>query len=169
MKSDKFYYEVEGINEENKRLFHSIHKTLNEGVNRFVVGILAEIGDGDGENGGKGSLYNCLDEIRDMVNEHFINKETPFCYTYSGCDFFIAKIGGTQFEPLDILRDKNNQCWIVQYVNNEMKNITLLFVDGIQKKTISFSEVNDGYYYRYIGRSSGFINGKGIPYRTDTP
>jgi len=55
-------------------------------ASRFCAGlVISELGDGDGENGGKGSLKNCIDEIAKAF-EHGGN------YCYADCEFVLAEV-----------------------------------------------------------------------------
>ena len=60
--------------------FNGGAKEASEFMTEFV---LSELGDGDGENGGKGSLVNCRDEIRDCLYRDGF-------YSYANCFFRIV-------------------------------------------------------------------------------
>lgn len=63
---------------------HRIGKydTKDEALHFTMLNLYADVGDGDGENGGAGSLWNCAKEIRDVL-------ENGDRYSYVGRSWFI--------------------------------------------------------------------------------
>lgn len=62
----------------------------DDGLNRLMCDIYKTVGNGDGENGGKGSLWNCATEIFKSLK----NYET---YEYAGCSWRVLPMTHEQF------------------------------------------------------------------------
>lgn len=59
--------------------------SLMECLDTAMLDIFAELHDGDGENGGNGSLWRCAREIYDFL-------ESGTHYAYADCEWWIEKI-----------------------------------------------------------------------------
>lgn len=71
---------------DGKEYFSFQYHGNRKDASRFSAGlVISELGDGDGENGGKGSLRNCIDEIAKAF-EHGGN------YCYADCEFVLAEV-----------------------------------------------------------------------------
>lgn len=57
-------------------------RLLGAAVESLLEVLYGELGDGDGENGGKGSLRNCRGEIEDTLKAGTV-------YTYADCAFWV--------------------------------------------------------------------------------
>lgn len=92
--------------------------TSQEEAAAYMVGVvLKELGDGGGENGGKGGLYNCSLDI-------FYSLKTNGNYYYADCKFIIEKediayvvhigpYGKSDIVETNIFRHKDNmQDWV---------------------------------------------------------
>lgn len=66
-------------------IFYDVYCELHEAAKIMADVVIRELHDGDGENGGMGSLKNCYGEIFDC----FIRGEK---YVYADCLFFITPI-----------------------------------------------------------------------------
>ena len=66
-------------------LYYDVYCELHEAARILADAVIRELGDGDGENGGCGSLKNCYG---DMV-ECFISGNA---YYYADCEFYITAV-----------------------------------------------------------------------------
>lgn len=62
----------------------------DEGLNRLMCDLYNTIGNGDGENGGKGSLWNCATEILNSLKNYEV-------YEYAGCSWRVLPMSHEQF------------------------------------------------------------------------
>lgn len=60
------------------------HDSLETCMNELMSHLFNTLGDGDGENGGEGSLWRCAKEIYDSI-------ASGTTYTYANCSFYITK------------------------------------------------------------------------------
>lgn len=66
-------------------IYYDVYCELHEAARLMADVVLRELGDGDGENGGDGSLRNCYGEIFNcFMSGHG--------YTYADCQFFITPV-----------------------------------------------------------------------------
>lgn len=63
---------------------------VDEGLNRLMCDIFNTIGNGDGENGGKGSLWNCAPEILNTLKNYD-------AYEYAGCSWRVLPMSHARF------------------------------------------------------------------------
>lgn len=71
---------------DGKEYFSFVYRGDKETACKFCADlVISEMGDGDGENGGKGSLKNCIDEIAKMF-------EDGGRYCYADCTFDIREV-----------------------------------------------------------------------------
>ena len=66
-------------------LYYDVYCDLHEAAKLMADAVIRELGDGDGENGGSGSLKNCYGEI-------FNSFICGHGYTYADCQFFMTPI-----------------------------------------------------------------------------
>lgn len=66
-------------------LYYDVYCDLHEAAKIMTDVVIRELHDGDGENGGSGSLKNCYGEIFNcFMSGHG--------YTYADCQFFITPV-----------------------------------------------------------------------------
>lgn len=71
---------------DGKEYFTFKYRGTKKAASRFSADlVISEMGDGDGENGGKGSLKNCIDEIA----EYFLVAGN---YAYADCIFRLREV-----------------------------------------------------------------------------
>ena len=66
-------------------LYYDVYCDLHEAAKLMADAVIRELGDGDGENGGSGSLKNCYGEIFNCF----------MCghgYAYADCEFFMTPV-----------------------------------------------------------------------------
>lgn len=66
-------------------LYYDVYCDLHEAAKIMADVVIRELHDGDGENGGSGSLKNCYGEIFNSFME-------GHGYTYADCQFFMTPI-----------------------------------------------------------------------------
>ena len=66
-------------------LYYDVYCDISEAARIMTDVVLRELHDGDGENGGSGSLKNCYGEIFNCFME-------GRGYTYADCQFFVTPV-----------------------------------------------------------------------------
>lgn len=77
------YYVNEGVNGQFNMLYSGIFTNLNDCMNELMRRLFLTLGNGDGENGGVGSLWRCAKEIYDTIAS---GKK----YSYANYEFYIT-------------------------------------------------------------------------------
>lgn len=86
----KYTYHMVVDGNETTGTYDSIETCLNE----LMSLLFNTLGDGDGENGGEGSLWRCAKEIYDSIARGIVFK-------YADCSFYISTSGKEETEEIE--------------------------------------------------------------------
>ena len=86
----KYTYHMIVDGNETTSTYNSLETCMNELMSR----IFNTLGNGDGENGGEGSLWRCAREIYDTIARGIV-------YTYADYSFYISTSGKEETEEIE--------------------------------------------------------------------
>lgn len=73
------------VNKDGKNFVLATCPTKEAALNAALVDLFSDLGEGDGDNGGKGSLWNCAPEIYAVLSE-------GKTYSYADQEWFIKEV-----------------------------------------------------------------------------
>ena len=84
----KYIYHIE----DNGNHIKCEHSNIDDCMNELMQHLFNKLGNGDNENGGKGSLWRCSQSIYDTIRSGSV-------YEYANCKFWVEFVDGTSEEP----------------------------------------------------------------------